>query len=953
MKTQAVHLISSIFICVLLNLFNLTPGFSQATPKQNLNEIIDKLNSGNDSLSAEKLYLQTDKPTYLAGDTLRFKAYLLNASFLTHSTKSGVLYLELSNDSNRLAQRIMVPVIMGIAYGNITLDQDLAQGGYTLTGYTSWMRNFGERYLFRKHFYIGNDATSDWLINYNAHLIKDAGKDKIEMGLKINQFDKAPIGLREMQISIMDGKRTWFKDKVETSLEGVLKLTFDLPDKADAKNITLGIQDLRKSQGSRKLLIPVVLNRPEKIDLQFMPEGGKLVAGQRTNVAFKALNEDGHGVAISGKIYDSKQQEITSFVAAHAGIGVFSIEPANTETYTAKIQLADGKYQTYSLPSLENAGMTLNVTNRFKNDTCEVTITPTADILAANNTYYLIGMARNTVCWGGLVKFNKAPLKFVLDKQIFPSGIVRLILMNENKMGLNERMFYNDRGDNLNMQLESDKALYQQRDSVALNVKVSDNTGKPLQGTFSLAVTDNGQVKIDSISDRSIVSYMLLTSDLKGNIESPGYYDDAATLSEKWQHLNNLLLAQGWAGYDWTQTFKPTKPFVYPNEEEFLIKGKVTNAFNKPVAKAPISLFSKKPLLALDTLTDDKGTFIFRGITPIDTPAFFISAKNKRGKSFNVGIEMEEFKPPVFSPVTDRIIPWFVNIDTGTYLTVNNQVALKKEQLRVTGKSMLKEVVINAKKVIKDSKNLNGPGGADIIIDEEQLKKAGRTTLGQLLEKNVKGFGTKFNKKGQPMYKVHTMTVHLIIDGINAEFFIPTGLLDPTSLLEAPIIPVYDYLKDIFEYYDAEEIKGIEVMSSGRYQMRYAAHFVKDPLASPWDHAFIEVTTRGGKGPILKKSVGTYLYKPMPLILPKEFYSPKYTTVSTPDMSDVRSTIYWAPNIITDKDGKATVRFYAADNPGAYTVIIEGTDLQGHVGTKRKQIIIKTCQDCPTVTVAP
>lgn len=941
MKTQAAHLVTSILICVLLNLLSITSGFSQATPKQNLNEIIVQLNSQNDTLSAEKLYLQTDKPTYLAGDTLRFKAYLLNASFLNYSTKSGVLYLELSNDSNRLIQRIMVTVMTGIAYGSVPLEKEMMQGGYTLTGYTNWMRNFGEGYLFKKHFYIGNNAGSEWLISYNTHLIKDAGKDKIDMGLKINQFDKAPIGLREMQVSIMDGKRTWFKDKVETSLEGVLKLTFDLPEKADAKNITLAIQDLRKSQGSRKLMIPIILNRSEKIDLQFMPEGGKLVAGQRANVVFKALNEDGYGAAVSGKIYNSKQQEITTFTTSHVGIGAFSFEPENLETYTAKIQLADGKYQTYSLPSVESTGITLNVINRFKNDTCEVTLTPTADILASNNTYYLIGMARNTVCWGGLVKFNKAPLKFILDKQIFPSGIVRLILMNENKMGLNERLFYNDLGDNLNIKLESDKSQYQQRDSISLNVKVSDSTGKPLQGTFSLAVTDNGQVKIDSIADRSIVSYMLLTSDLKGNVESPGYYNDAVTHPEKWQHLNNLLLAQGWAGYDWTQAFKPAKPFVYRNEEEFLIKGKVLNAFNKPVAKSAITLFSKKPLLVLDTLTDNKGNFIFRGITPIDTPSFFISAKNKKGKSFNVGIEVEEFKPPVFSPTSDRIIPWFVNIDTGTYQTVNNQVALKKEQLRVTGGNMLKEVIINAKKVIKDSKNLNGPGGADVIIDEEQLKKAGRTTLGELLEKNVKGFGVKIDKMGKMHYRVYTMLLHLVIDGVNTEFFI------------SPETPRYQYLKDIFEYYDAEEIKGIEVMVTGKYQMSYTSTYLNPIVDVPWDHAFIEVTTRGGKGPFMRKSIGTYLFKPMPFILPNEFYSPKYTAGSVADMSDIRSTIYWAPNIITDKDGKATIKFYAADNPGTYTVVIEGTDLQGHLGTNRKQIIVKKRNDSPPSTIAP
>ncbi|MBB2151427.1 hypothetical protein [Pedobacter gandavensis] len=921
MKTKALHLIISILVCALLNLFNIAMSFSQMAPKENLHQIITRLNTQNDSLSIEKLYLQTDKPTYLAGDTLWFKAYLLNASFLTYSTKSGVLYLELSNDSNKLVQRIMVPVISGMAYGYMGLDLDLKQGGYTLTGYTNWMRNFGESYLFKKHFYIGNDAGSNWLINYNANLINDDNKQRIELGLRINQFDKSPVGLREMQMSVMDAKRTWFKDKVETSLDGTLKLKFDLPNKVSGKNITLGIQDLRKSQGSRKLLIPLIFNRPEKIDLQFMPEGGKLVVGQKTNITFKALNEDGYGVAISGKIYNSKQQEITSFKTAHAGMGIFSLVPEKAETYTARIQLPDGKYQSYQLPFVEQTGITLNVTNRFKSDSCEVTLTPTAGIAS---TYYLFGMARNIVCWASVADFSKGAIKFVLNKKFFPSGIIRLILMGEDKMGLNERMFYNDLGDHLNIQLESNKSEYQQRDSISLNVKVSDHTGNPIQGSFSLAVTDNGQVKIDSIAERSILSHMLLTSDLKGNIEGPGYYDDAATNSEKWQHLDYLLLTQGWVGYDWPQAFKSAEPFVYSNEEEFSIKGKVTNAFNKPVAKAPIALFSKKPLFILDTLTDDKGNFIFRGINPIDTPAFFISAKNKKGKSFNVGIEMEEFKAPVFSPVTDRIVPWFVNIDTGTNLIVNNQVTLKKEQLRVTGRNMLKEVVINARKVIKDSKNLNGPGAADVIIDEEQLLKAGRTTLGELLEKSIKGFrpNAPFN------YKIHTMLVHLIIDGINTDFFIP------------PETSQYQYLKDIFEYYDAEEIKGVEVMTSTRYQMRYSTYYLH-PLDKPWDHAFIEVTTRGGKGPFLKKSIGTYLYKPMPFIVPKEFYSPKYTSSSIADKSDIRSTIYWKPNIITDKNGKATVNFYAADNPGIYTVIIEGADLEGYLGVKRKQIIVK------------
>jgi hypothetical protein len=58
---------------------------------------------------------------------------------------------------------------------------------------------------------------------------------------------------------------------------------------------------------------------------------------------------------------------------------------------------------------------------------------------------------------------------------------------------------------------------------VGLTIKVTDKEGKPVQGTFSLAVTDNSQVKPDSLSN-NILNNLLFTSDLKGTIEEPGWY---------------------------------------------------------------------------------------------------------------------------------------------------------------------------------------------------------------------------------------------------------------------------------------------------------------------------------------------------------------------------------------------------------------------------------------------
>lgn len=86
-----------------------------------------------------------------------------------------------------------------------------------------------------------------------------------------------------------------------------LEVNFDFPDDAEAKKLLLTLQDMRKGEGNRKFLIPLILNRTKNIDLQFMPEGGNLIAGLPAHIAFKAVNEDGSNADISGEIYNSKE----------------------------------------------------------------------------------------------------------------------------------------------------------------------------------------------------------------------------------------------------------------------------------------------------------------------------------------------------------------------------------------------------------------------------------------------------------------------------------------------------------------------------------------------------------------------------------------------------------------------------------------------------------------------
>jgi uncharacterized protein YfaS (alpha-2-macroglobulin family) len=65
----------------------------------------------------------------------------------------------------------------------------------------------------------------------------------------------------------------------------------------------------------------------------------------------------------------------------------------------------------------------------------------------------------------------------------------------------------------------------------------------------------------------------------------------------------------------------------------------------------------------------------------------------------------------------------------------------------------------------------------------------------------------------------------------------------------------------------------------------------------------------------------------------REFYSPKYdNTYASSKERDFRSTIYWKPEILTDKDGQASFEYYNADGSGAYKIVIEGIDDKGNIG---------------------
>lgn len=905
---------------------------AQSPTHTELSGLVDSIKTFYESRAIEKLYLQLDKPEYITGDTIWLKAYLLDAIHLKNVQKSALMYLEIASDSNKVVSRIMIPLLNGIGMGNIALtNKEFPEGSYTLRAYTNWMRNFGEDYLFMQHFRVNSVRSQNWLVNSNMELAKVNGKDKVNAFMQFRDMKGSAMGLRDLQFRLTNGKRTLFKAEKESSLYGEVDLSFDLPEKVSPEGIYLIVENKRKNEPATKLLIPLPIRRPENTDLQFMPEGGHLVAGHLSNIAFKAIAEDGRGTAISGMIFDQNQKELTSFSSSHKGMGRFRLMPLQGESYIARIKLPDGNTRDYPLPIIKNSGTTLKVINRRESDSLEVQILYSTDVPTGESNFFITAQTNGMPYYGAALTLKQGLNRFLINKDRFPSGICRISLLNGNRNPLNERLVFIDHQEELRITLTSDKPSYKLRDSVSLAILVRDEQGRPVQGSFSLSVTDDNQVKRDSLKENNILSHFLLNSDLKGNIEDPGYYFLSGQKDKAWVDLDNLLLSQGWKGFSWPEILMKQTPLLFAAESEFMISGRITNIFNKPVANSGVLLLSKKPFLFMDTLSNKEGRFTFRDFPLADTAVYMIQSRNKKGKSFNVGIEVDEFAPPVFTASSEAYTPWYINTDTLLMKSALTTIQEQQQWNAPAGVNVLEEVVVTAKKFIKDSRNRNGPGNADYVLDEQDMLKAKKKTLYELLQERFPGFKTavgiavKENNSDTTRYVLMNSIVNLIIDGVNIK------------TIGASVEMYMDYLT-------AEDITGIEILKNPKYALAYDPRIVekiRGCLRCPPPPIFLEITTRSGNGAFMKKTPGVYLYKPLPVSFPSEFYRPRYPLKKVEGIADHRSAIHWESNIITDAEGKAIISFYTADLPGHYTIVLEGADMNGRIGMSRKNIVIR------------
>jgi len=643
-----------------------------------------------------------------------------------------------------------------------------------------------------------------------------------------------------------------------------------------------------------------------RTDIQFLPEGGSLIAGNYSRIAFKAVGPNGRGKAVKGIVTDDTGEEITRFESGYAGMGSFTFVPKEGRAYKTGVTFADGATATAQLPKALLSGYALNVNNAGA-DTIGVRIA------GADNSpmqkIRLVAQACGKVYYAVENDSDNKYFSVAIPKSKFPTGIVQFTLLSPSGEPLNERLAFIENHNEGTLDLITDRQAYSSRQKINIQLNVKNKDRKPSTGSYSAAVIAEDKVPADTLNEPTILTSLLLTSDLKGNIEQPNYYFNHPTEKTR-ADLDNLLLTQGYRHFTWKQLADTAAPKFQP-ENGITISGTVKRN-NKPVQGAQVKLFSKTGgMFMLDTVTDMNGKFAFRDLIFADSTKFVVQSKVKKGQE-DVILELDTTRAPQLKmqqPADSNEA--LQTAEIATYLVGEKQFYEEQKKFGINQHTiLLKEVKVEAKKdppIIPHSQNFNGSGNANQVLTSKDIDRLVTGNLGYGLDGvlnevffvvamgTTNAYSVRYNSRSY-----HTRPMAFLIDGVWSD-------------------------GNDFSNLHPDDVEGIEVILDAHYGAVYGSRAAD---------GVIIVTTKPARRikEYYRDAPGVITYMPKGFYKAREFYSPQYDNPHTNQkMADLRSTIYWNPNIITDKDGKASFSYFNADGKGTYRVVVEGIDADGNL----------------------
>lgn len=730
----------------------------------------------------EKVFVDTDKASYITGETIWMGAYCMDASFHQLSMLSKVVNIELLNQSGGSMKQIRVELKDGLGQAQLFISPEIPSGTYTLRAYTNWMKNFDPEFVFHKQLNVINPSASD------------AASEPTEI--------------------------------------------------------------------------------PEGLQLDFFPEGGHLVAGLTSKIAIKANDHLGKPVELTGLIFDNNEKEVGKFTTSPDGYASLQLTPEAGKSYFARVAIG-GNIQKISLPDAMGNGLVMTAKKANKDSyRLEFQHTP-----AFPKTLHLIAHTRGTIQQIRTIDLNSEK-QTTLNLKELPAGITHITLTDQQFQPLIERLIFNYPEFN-HIELQTDKKTLATRQKVVLSLNAGNNLLPHDNAFISLSVTESDPTLP---RQQNMVTNLLLTSDIKGNIPNPWKYFNPENTQREAQ-MDLIMLTNGWSRFDWdTLNKNKTQDYLYPAE------------INAPILSGTVDIQMDQPQNN-DLQLSFPGKSSFMNSQKLEPGEIFhfevpFRIQNNMACFYINGEPLNPDHITVFSPF---------DLKTKTRphvspLTSASRVFLEKMNANIQVGQIYREYnFINGVAIESPEPETHFHGEPDFLYILDNYTRF--ETVRDLFIEYIRSAVIRDNKKKSGFY---------VID----EDILPgkaLTLIDGVPILDMDYILNFDPLK----IEKIGVVKDVYFMGNTNFQ------------------GIINFTTYNGD--FNDQELPPYILEKAyhAIQKPRKFYSPDYALnhEALKRIPDLRNTLYWNPSI--EFTGQTEIEFYTSDNTGEYNISINGITSSG------------------------
>ena len=699
-------------------------------------------------------------------------------------------------------------------------------------------------------------------------------------------------------------------------------------------NINPVMQNLAESQDSTHTTLPDQKTDTifsQKPDVQFFPEGGYLVCGFPCEIGMKATGPDGKGIDISGFIFDSSGKKISEYSTLKFGLGEVQLVPLQGETYKARLSWNNTEYE-YEPPIALTNGTVMQVIEQ--EDFYHVNVRSSLPDIIKNFSF--VCTQKSSVLFDAKIGSDDEEIIIKVPKDIFEEGIAQFTLFDEDDNPCCERLVFVETGYiDSEVNLTISKKEYGKKELVELDVSTDIFGLLETEAAMSVAVAPVSAMTDNYETD--IKSYLLLNSELRGEIEHPGYYfysDDPL----RRKVLDLLMMTQGWRRYIWDEPrITDSTAHVYQPESGLRFEGKITRYGNHDKsAKEVVSLTcnNNDEFSQYETDADENGHFKFDGIVFDDRASVIIQAKknnkDEKNSGMNYYIEMDELPPPKEPAEYLATKNSFSKTSTSDYpkssLTMKEIDSLYNIE---KGNILLEEVLVTGEKPDRVAEKRTMYREPDYFVNiSESYSQFNFLNVLQILNNKFPGLEISGTN-------VRSISKHEIEESIRRkkDKGPDTNNTDYTDTETPKQTKKYAYLLDGIPA-DKETILSIPVSE---------IHFVDFLRGGAKTAVFgaagaigvIAVYTLDAEDRLnfkeQRERKGIINFTHPGFSKAKEFYTPVYSSKESKLKPDYRTTLYWNPTLKLNELGEAKISFYTSDVPSVYKIILEGISPDGEI----------------------